>query len=59
VQLDNFPGTLMSEQGDLIVFNGTSINTSSQQVLNIIFEDVQGTNGIIHLIDAVMVPDDI
>lgn len=59
VRFDDFPGTLTSEQGDLIVFNGVAITTSSQQVLNLVFEDVQGTNGIIHLIDEVMVPDDI
>ncbi|MTB52402.1 fasciclin domain-containing protein [Lewinella sp. W8] len=59
VKFDDFPGTLTSEQGDLIVFNGAAISTSSDQVLNLIFEDVQGTNGIIHLVDEVMVPDDI
>jgi transforming growth factor-beta-induced protein len=59
VQLDLFPGSMTSVQGDPLVFNGTSIITTSDQTLNVVFENVQGTNGILHLIDAVMVPEGI
>ena len=36
--------------------DGAKIETSSSQSINIIITDVQGTNGVIHAIDTVMLP---
>jgi len=36
--------------------NGAQIVTSSDQTVNIIITDVQGTNGVIHGIDTVLIP---
>ena len=36
--------------------NGAQIVTSSDQTVNIIIVDVQGTNGVIHAIDTVLLP---
>ncbi len=36
--------------------DGAKVETSSNQSINIIITDVQGTNGVIHAIDAVMLP---
>jgi uncharacterized surface protein with fasciclin (FAS1) repeats len=36
--------------------NGAQIRTSGGQTVNIIITDVQGTNGIIHVVDTVLLP---
>lgn len=36
--------------------NGAQIETTSGQTVDIVVTDVQGTNGVIHVIDAVLVP---
>jgi uncharacterized surface protein with fasciclin (FAS1) repeats len=46
-------------QGDDFTINlgsGASITTSSGGSANIVLTDVQGTNGVIHVVDAVLVP---
>lgn len=36
--------------------SGAKLTTSSSQSINIVATDVQGTNGVVHVIDAVMLP---
>jgi len=36
--------------------SGPTITTASAGTANIVFTDVQGTNGVIHVVDAVLVP---
>lgn len=49
--------TAFSEETfDIDLSNGPAINTTSGQTVNIILPDVQGTNGIVHAIDAVLIP---
>lgn len=36
--------------------NGAKLETTSGQSVNIIITDVQGTNGVVHAIDAVLIP---
>jgi uncharacterized surface protein with fasciclin (FAS1) repeats len=48
----------MYGSGDIVInlTNGAQILTSSSQTVNITFTDVQGTNGVIHVIDQVLLP---
>ena len=50
--------TVTTLNGDFTIDldNGASIKTSSNGTSNIIVTDVQGTNGVVHAIDAVLVP---
>jgi len=36
--------------------NGPQIKTETMQTVNVIINDVQGTNGVVHAVDAVLVP---
>lgn len=36
--------------------NGAKVETSSNQSVNIVIVDVQGTNGVVHAVDAVLLP---
>lgn len=57
-QLTNGQEITMYSQGILKVdlTNGAKLMTSSNQTVNIAIPDVQGTNGVIHAIDAVLLP---
>lgn len=48
--------TLGGESFTIDLDNGPQIRTSSAQTVNIVITDVQGTNGIIHVVDAVLIP---
>ncbi len=41
---------------DIDLSNGPAINTTSGQNVNIILTDVQGWNGVVHAVDAVLLP---
>lgn len=50
-------GTLNGDQGiTLNVDDGAKITDGAGNTVNITLTDVQGTNGVIHLIDAVLIP---
>lgn len=60
-QLNNGNVTMLNgDQVTIDLTNGAQIKTSSNQVVNILIgpasNDVQGTNGVIHAIDAVLIP---
>lgn len=54
---NNFPGTLTTLHGDQLLFTGRNIRTTSAQSLNLQFEDIQATNGLLHLVSEVMLPE--
>ena len=47
---------LMGSDLTIDLSNGPKIETTSNQSVNIIVTDVQGTNGVIHAVDAVLFP---
>ena len=49
-------GMLSGGMATIHLDDGAKIETSSDQSINIIITDVQGTNGVIHAIDSVMLP---
>lgn len=53
------PASASTLNGEELTFSGTTISTTSGQTVEIAFVDVQGTNGVVHLINAVMVPGDL
>ena len=48
----------MLGSGDVTVdlANGAALQTGSGQTVNIILTDVQGTNGVIHVVENVLLP---
>ncbi|MEO0732579.1 MAG: fasciclin domain-containing protein [Bacteroidota bacterium] len=56
VRSDAIPPTATTVEGENLNFSGTTITTTSNQSVSIEFTDIQGTNGVVHLINAVMVP---
>lgn len=56
--MDNQTITTLLSGSDLTVdlSNGAKIETTSSQSVNIIVTDVQGTNGVIHAVDEVLLP---
>jgi transforming growth factor-beta-induced protein len=48
------PGTVTTLNGDFTI-DGTTITTTSNQSVSIIVTDVQGTNGVVHAVDKVLV----
>ncbi|MTB52403.1 fasciclin domain-containing protein [Lewinella sp. W8] len=59
VRSDAIPASAPTLNGEELSFSGTTITTTSGQTVNITFTDIQGTNGVVHLINAVMVPGDL
>jgi transforming growth factor-beta-induced protein len=59
VRSDAIPASAPTLNGEELNFSGTTITTTSGQTINITFTDIQGTNGVVHLINAVMVPGDL
>ncbi|MFK8163437.1 MAG: fasciclin domain-containing protein [Lewinella sp.] len=55
-RFNDFPGTLTTLQGDQLLFTGRTVRTTSPQSLTLRFEDIQATNGILHLVSEVMLP---
>lgn len=55
-QLSNGSETTLGGDITIALTNGAQIITSSDQTVNIIISDVQGTNGVIHAIDKVLIP---
>ena len=55
-QLSNGDVTTLGGTITIDLTNGAQIVTSSDQTVNIIITDVQGTNGVIHGIDTVLIP---
>ena len=54
---DDQPLQMLSDATAMIQLdNGAQIETSSGQMVNIIITDVQGTNGVIHAVDQVLLP---
>lgn len=56
-RFNNFPGTLTTIQGDQLLFTGRNIRTTSVQSITLNFEDIQATNGLLHLVSEVMLPE--
>lgn len=48
--------TLQGSNLTVDLTSGAQLNTTSGQTVDIIITDVQGTNGIIHVVDAVLLP---
>lgn len=48
--------TFLGSDITISLSNGAQIETTTGQTVNIIVTDVQGTNGVVHAIDAVLVP---
>jgi uncharacterized surface protein with fasciclin (FAS1) repeats len=57
-QLSNGQVITMYDGGDVTVdlANGAALQTGSGQTVNIILTDVQGTNGVIHVVENVLLP---
>lgn len=55
-QLSNGDVTTLGGTITIDLTNGAQIVTSSDQTVNIIITDVQGTNGVIHAVDTVLLP---
>lgn len=53
----NFPSSMTTQQGDAIVFNGREIITTGAQLITIQLENINATNGRVHLIDRLMRPE--
>lgn len=56
-RFDNFPSSFTTFQGDEVNIFGSSVVTSSAQSLDVQFTDIQGTNGILHLVSGLMLPE--
>ena len=54
---NSFPGLMTTLQEDNLIFSGNRVQTTSDQAFNIIFTNIQGTNGILHLVDELMRPE--
>lgn len=48
--------TLLGGTATVDLTNGAQLKTTSDQTVNIIATDVQGTNGVVHAVDAVLLP---
>lgn len=55
-ELENGDVSTLSGTITIDLTNGAQIKTSSSQTINIILTDVQGTNGVVHAIDTVLLP---
>ena len=55
-ELENGDVSTLSGTITIDLSNGAQIKTSSSQTINIILTDVQGTNGVVHAIDNVLLP---
>ena len=53
---DEMPVIALEGSFTIDLDNGTQIKTSSDQTVNIVTTDVQASNGVIHAIDAVLLP---
>jgi uncharacterized surface protein with fasciclin (FAS1) repeats len=58
-RFNDFPGTMTTMQGDHLLFTGRTVRTTNPQSLTLRFEDIQGKNGILHLVSEVMLPEGI
>ncbi|MFT7121766.1 MAG: transforming growth factor-beta-induced protein [Neolewinella sp.] len=56
VRSDALPEATTTVNGDMLIFNGATIETSTMQAVNIALTDIQATNGVVHLVPAVLVP---
>lgn len=54
---NNLPGALTTLQGDQLVFNARIVRTTSTQSLELRFENIQATNGTLHLVSEMMLPE--
>lgn len=55
-RFNDFPGTLTTLQGDHLLFTGRTVRTTLPQSLTLRFEDIQATNGLLHLVSEVLLP---
>jgi uncharacterized surface protein with fasciclin (FAS1) repeats len=55
-ELENGDVTTLGGTITIDLTNGAQIKTSSSQTVNIIIIDVQGSNGVVHAIDTVLLP---
>ncbi len=55
-QLSNGDVTTLGGVVTIDLTTGAQIKTTSSQIANIIIVDVQGTNGVVHAIDTVLLP---
>lgn len=53
----DFPGVLTTLQGDQLLFSDRLVRTSNPQSLSLQFEDIQATNGILHLVSGLLLPE--
>lgn len=53
---DQAIATLEGSDLEVDLTSGAQLKTESGQTVNIIITDVQGTNGVVHVVDAVLVP---
>ena len=58
-RFENFPSSFTTLQGDDVNVFGRNIVTSSAQSLDLQFENIQGTNGTMHLLSGLMLPEGI
>lgn len=58
-RFNNFPGTLTTLQGDQLLFTGRTVRTTSAQSHTLQFEDIQATNGVLHLVSSVLLPENL
>ena len=58
-RFNDFPGTLTTIQGDRLLFTGRTVRTTLPQSLTLSFEDIQATNGLLHLVSEVLLPEGI
>ncbi len=56
-RFNDFPGTLTTLQGDQLLFTGRTIRTTSVESHTLQFEDIQATNGLLHLVTSVLIPE--
>lgn len=58
-RFNSLPGTLTTLHGDQLLFTGRTVRTTSAQSHTLQFENIQATNGILHLVSSVLLPEDL
>jgi transforming growth factor-beta-induced protein len=58
-RFEDFPSSFTTLEGDAVNIFNRSVITSSAQSLDLVFENIQGTNGTMHLVSELMLPEGI